>query len=59
MYSCIGHRQADRISYAPYYVVICDLAGCIIFFISSHKRHDFRKNYYSDKTCIICSFLIL
>ena len=59
MYSCIGHRQADRISYAPYYVVICDLAGCIIFLYHLIKGTIFGKIIIQHKTCIICSFLIL
>jgi hypothetical protein len=28
-------------AHAPYYIVVCDVSCCTIFFHISHKRHDF------------------
>ena len=43
-------------AHAPYYIVICGLSGCIMFFPTlSDTRNDFKKNV-EHKTCVlVCS----
>jgi hypothetical protein len=43
----------NRISPVLYYIVICGLSDCTIFFISSHIRHEFLKKK------IVCFVLLL
>ena len=46
----LGIQQ--RKARAPYYIVICGLSGCIIFFNIS-KRHNFRENIIEHKMCVL------
>ena len=43
---CLSNRACN--AHAPYYIVICDLAGSTVFSISN-KRYDFRKNATDHK----------
>jgi hypothetical protein len=38
---------------AQHYVVICGLFGLTIFFILSHKRHDFWEQAVERKMCVL------
>jgi hypothetical protein len=41
---------------APYYIVICGLFGCTVFFTLSHKRYDFRgKEVIEHEMCVLFS----
>jgi hypothetical protein len=44
-------------AHAPYFIVICGLSVCTMFFTLSHKRHDFRKIVFEQKMCLefLCS----
>jgi len=41
LYSCLSYPTCN--AHATYYIPICGLSGCAIFFTLSHKRHDFRE----------------
>ena len=46
-------------AHAPYYIVICGLAGCTIFSTLSNKRHDFGRKVIEYETCVLILSTIL
>jgi len=43
----IRHTQRMR----TYYIVVCELSGCIVFFTLSPNRHSLRKMFVEHKIC--------
>ena len=42
MFVCTHNYPAHK-ELEPYYIVICGLSGCTLFFTLSHEQHDFQK----------------
>jgi hypothetical protein len=49
------NRHTNHILYVQYYIVICGLSGCTLFFALSHKWHNFQKIFIEHKMCVLIS----